>query len=127
MGTHQVGMKRGALEFAGMDAYDRHCRHRPRVLDHTTPGSALVGARFRYGRQQAGLSQRQVAALAGTSQSLISRFERGRAPGLAAWRIIAIAVAIGPSFPFGFCPHDHDCKWAYDPRIRRPWLRVSGG
>lgn len=61
------------------------------------------------------MSQRQVAAVSGVSQSLISRFERGRCPGLAAKRIIAIAVAIGPHFPLGCCPHNHECAWPADP------------
>ena len=61
------------------------------------------------------MSQRRVAELSGVSQSLISRFERGRNPGMATHRIFAIAMALGPRFPFGCCPHDHVCKWPYNP------------
>jgi transcriptional regulator with XRE-family HTH domain len=99
-------------------------REKPRVYQTETLGSVLIGSRFRHGRQQAGMSQRRVAELSGVSQSLISRFERGRCPGLAAWRIMAIAVAIGPRFPFGFCPHDHKCKWPYNPSGERTWYRI---
>jgi transcriptional regulator with XRE-family HTH domain len=106
------------------DCYDLHCRHKPRVDERETLGSVLVGARFRYGRQQAGLSQRKVAALAGVSQSLISRFERGRCPGLAAWRLVAIAMSIDPRFPFGCGPHDHECKWPYNPATQRSWFDI---
>jgi DNA-binding XRE family transcriptional regulator len=87
----------------------------------------LIGARFRHGRRQAGLTQRRLAELSGTSQSLISRFERGRAPGLSAWRVMAMAVAIGPNFPFGFCPHDHGCKWPYNPDAPRTWHEILNG
>src|SRR6187399_1678257 len=95
--------------------YERLLRSKPRVYEHETEGSVLIGSRFRYGRQQAGLSQRRVAELSGVSQSLISRFERGRCPGMAAHRVMAIAMALGPRFPFGFCPHEHVCKWPYNP------------
>ena len=106
------------------DCYDRYCRHKPRVYENETPGSVLVGARFRHGRHQAGLSQRRVAELSGVSQSLISRFERGRAPGLSSKRIIAIAMAIGPRFPFGCCPHDHACAWPYNPSAQNARRRL---
>ena len=106
------------------DAYDRLCRWKPRVYEDTTPGSELIGARFRNGRVHAGLSQRRLAALSGVSQSLISRLERGRCPGLAAKRIIAIAVAIGPAFPLGCCPHDHDCSWPADPYAKQNYWRI---
>ena len=99
-------------------------RNHPRVYDHETPGSVLIGARFRHGRQQARMSQRQVAELSGVSQSLVSRFERGRCPGMAAWRIMAIATAIGPRFPYGFCPHDHQCKWPYNPAAPKTWFEA---
>ena len=77
----------------------------------STPESVLIGSRFRYGRRQAGLSQRRVSERSGVSQSLISRFERGMAPGMAAQRIVDIAMALGPGFPFGCCPHPHRCAW----------------
>jgi transcriptional regulator with XRE-family HTH domain len=70
----------------------------------------VVGARFRNGRQQAGLTQRRLAALSGVSQSVISRFERGLNSGMSVERLVKIANALGPYFPFGFCPHDHGCS-----------------
>jgi len=75
----------------------------------------MVGRRFKNGRRQAGLSQRSLAYRAGVSQSLISRIERGLATGTSAERLIRIAVAIGPDFPFGHCPHRHQCAYPYDP------------
>jgi transcriptional regulator with XRE-family HTH domain len=59
-----------------------------------------------------------LAELAGVSQSAISRLERGLTPGMSVERLIRIASAIGLSFPFGFCPHDHRCAYPIDPRGR---------
>lgn len=87
----------------------------------------LVGARFRNGRRQAGLSQRRVARRAGVSQSAVSRLERGLSTSMAAHRMIRIAAAIGPYFPFGFCPHmDHRCAYPYNPDARRNVLDMLG-
>lgn len=80
------------------------------------PIMELVGARFRHGRYQAGMSQRRVADAARISQSVVSRFERGLVSHTSAERIVRLAEALGPGFPFGFCPHDHGCAWPYDPR-----------
>ena len=74
-----------------------------------------VGARFRNGRLQAGQTQRQLAALSGASQSVISRFERGLNTGLSVERLVKIANALGPYFPFGFCPHHVDCAYPRNP------------
>ena len=110
------------------DAYDRHCRaDHPRVNDKSTPEMVLIGARFRHGRRQAGLTQRQVAAKAGVSQSLVSRFERGRTPGMSTIRVIGIGVALGPGFPFGFCPHQHKCAWPYNPDAPKTWFEILNG
>lgn len=80
-----------------------------------------VGARFRNGRRQAGLTQSTLAFRSGVSQSVISRLERGLATGMSVERLVRIANAIGPSFPFGFCPHDDQCAY---PRNASPtsWL-----
>ena len=82
------------------------------------PGRQVIGARFRNGRVKAGLSQRRLAALAGVSQSTISRMERGLILGMRFEAAIRIAAAIGPSLPFGACPHqqEHGCGWPFDPR-----------
>jgi transcriptional regulator with XRE-family HTH domain len=70
-----------------------------------------MGARVRVGRRQAGLSQRTVADRAGVSQSEVSRLERGQGGNISTYRFVAICFAIGPSFPFGDCPHPHVCTY----------------
>ena len=80
------------------------------------PVFELVGARFRRGRERARLTQRHLADRAGVSQSVISRFERGLLSHMSAERIVRLAMALGPTFPFGACPHDHACDWPDDPR-----------
>ena len=79
------------------------------------PDLVLFGARMRLGRTQLGVSQRRLADLAGVSQSLISRLERGVATGIGLVHLVAVGMALGSDFPFGFCPHDDGCKWKYDP------------
>ena len=37
-------------------------------------------------------------------------------PGMSAYRVFAIALALGPRFPFGSCPHEHQCAYS----IERP-------
>lgn len=78
------------------------------------PRAIAFGRTLRRARRLAGLSQRQLAARSGVSQSGVSRFERGMAPGMSTERLIMICDAVGRSMPFGFCPHDHVCPW---PRI----------
>ncbi|CAN5574171.1 hypothetical protein BH23CHL6_BH23CHL6_08690 [soil metagenome] len=70
------------------------------------------GALVRRCREGAGMSQRRVAAKSNISQSVISRFERGLAPGMTVERLVRISTAIGPNLPLGFCPHDHACGWS---------------
>jgi len=96
------------------DAYDKYCRDGPRRNETPTPQTVEVGERFRRGRRQVGLSQRRVASRSGISQSEISRFERGMTPGMSAYRVFAIALALGPRFPFGSCPHEHRCVYSVD-------------
>jgi len=79
------------------------------------PEMVLIGGRFRRARLLYGLSQRRLAELAGVSQSAISRFERGLVTGMAVERLVAIAYALGPEFPFGCCPHEHRCDYPRDP------------
>jgi hypothetical protein len=96
------------------------------------PDLVLFGSRIRLGRSQLGISQRRLAELAGVSQSVVSRLERGVATGMGLMHVVAVGMALGPDFPFGFCPHHHPCKWAYDPdhprepRPSRPH-RIGGG
>ena len=98
------------------DAWGRDVLNRYSVWP--VPEMVLVGKRFRNGRLLAGMPQRQRAARAGISQSLISRLERGLATGTSAERLIRIADAIGPQFPFGHCPHDHACAYPLNPDSR---------
>ena len=88
------------------------------------PEMVAMGARFRHGRRQAGLTQRVLAERADVSQSLVSQFERGLAVGLSAIRLMWIAQALGPGFPFGYCPHDHRCAWPRNPDAQRSILEV---
>lgn len=71
----------------------------------------LVGRYFRRSRAYAGLSQTQVAGKANVSQSMVSRVERARAPGMAFERFVDMCLVLGRLFPFGVCPHDHRCGW----------------
>ncbi|HUP83584.1 MAG TPA: helix-turn-helix transcriptional regulator [Candidatus Limnocylindria bacterium] len=84
------------------------------------PSLEIFGQRIRHGRQQAGLSQRQLANRSGVSQSTISRLERGRCIGLAFIRLVAICSAMGSDFPFGSCPHEHRCRWPSTPPETAP-------
>jgi len=60
----------------------------------------------------AGLSQEQLSYKSGVSQSVISRFERGLAPGMTTERLIMIGAVLDLRLPLGFCPHDHGCLWS---------------
>ena len=80
-----------------------------RQINIVTPAMQEMGARIRAGRLAAGLSQRAVADWAGVSQSEVSRLERGQGGNISTYRFVAICFAIGPRFPFGSCPHNHDC------------------
>ena len=102
------------------DIYDKYCRVGPRRNETPTPETIEVGQRFRLGRRQAGLSQRRVADRSGISQSEISRLERGLTPGMSAYRVFAIALALGDRFPFGTCPHQHRCVYSTDKPIDDP-------
>jgi transcriptional regulator with XRE-family HTH domain len=97
------------------EIYDKYCRVAPRRNETATQQTIEIGQRFRLGRQQAGLTQRRVAERADVSQSEVSRLERGRRPGMALFRLVAIAYALGPQFPFGTCPHDHRCVYSRRP------------
>ena len=62
-----------------------------------------VGETYRMAREDAGLSQRQVAAAAGISQSYLAEIEAGRAePSLAV--VVALATALGGEASLRFFP-----------------------
>ena len=77
------------------------------------PTAELVaaGRLFWQARRRAGISQQRLAAKCGVSQSMISRFERGLAPAMGVRYLVAMANGLGRIFPFGTCPHDHECGW----------------
>ena len=77
------------------------------------PGAPLlhVGRYFRRSRAYAGLSQAELASRAGVTQSMVSRVERARAPGMSFDRFVDMCLTLGRLFPFGVCPHDHRCGW----------------
>lgn len=52
------------------------------------------GRRVRHVRMAMGLSQRALAAMIGIDQSVISRFENGRAPGIRFDKVISIIAAL---------------------------------
>ena len=91
------------------------------------PDFVLVGARFRNGREVRKLTQRQVADMSGISQSVVSRFERGLVRRASAERIVRIALVLGPSFPFGFCPHDDGCPWPRNPGAKKSFWDILNG
>jgi transcriptional regulator with XRE-family HTH domain len=86
------------------------------------PQMVAVGARFRNGRRQAGLSQSTLASRSGVSQSVISRFERGLVTGMSVERLVRIANALRADFPFGFCPHHDNCAYPRNASVTS-WLR----
>ena len=71
----------------------------------------LLGRYFRRSRAYAGLSQAQLAGMAGVSQSMVSRVERAKAPAMAFERFVNMCLVLGRLFPLGTCPHDHRCGW----------------
>jgi DNA-binding XRE family transcriptional regulator len=81
-----------------------------RKLDAGSP-LVHVGRYLRRSRAYAGLSQAQLAAKAGVSQSMVSRAERARAPAMGLERFVDMCVVLGRLFPLGACPHDHECGW----------------
>lgn len=84
------------------------------------------GAVLRRARQCAGLSQQRLAYLAGVSQTLVSRLERGQARHVSLWRMLAIHGVLGGCLPLGVCPHDHACIWQPRAESERELLRAPG-
>jgi transcriptional regulator with XRE-family HTH domain len=72
------------------------------------------GLELRRCRIYAGLSQVELSARSGVSQSTISRLENGKASSAAMFKIVLIGDAMGRGLPLAFCPHDHHCTW---PRL----------
>ncbi|HEY7023541.1 MAG TPA: helix-turn-helix transcriptional regulator [Candidatus Limnocylindrales bacterium] len=76
-----------------------------------TAGIGLLGRYLRRSRLLADLTQQQLADKAGVSQSMVSRAERGLAPSMAVVRLVRMLQPLARLFPFGVCPHDHNCPW----------------
>ncbi len=70
-----------------------------------------IGRYFSLARRRAGISQQRLGTMAGVSQSMISRFERGLAPAMGVRHLVALSKVLGQLFPFGVCPHEHVCGW----------------
>jgi transcriptional regulator with XRE-family HTH domain len=88
------------------------------------PDPALVrlGRYLRRSRIWADKSQQRLADEAGVSQSMVSRAERGLAPSMGLERLVNVTEQLGRIFPFGVCPHDHECSWQ---PIKRPEREVT--
>lgn len=82
---------------------------RPRLAPE--PPLVLMGRYLRRARLLAGKTQQRVADDSGVSQSMVSRAERAVAPGMPLDRFVAMCQALDRLFPFGVCPHDHECAW----------------
>jgi hypothetical protein len=70
-----------------------------------------LGRYLRRARRYAAKSQQRVANESGVTQSMVSRAERGLAPGMGLLRLVKMCEPFGRLFPLGSCPHDHDCAW----------------
>ena len=46
---------------------------------------------------------------------------------MGALRVVRIAMALGPQFPFGFCSHEHKCKWPYNPTAAKTIHELLNG
>lgn len=76
-----------------------------------SPAMVLVGRYLRRARRYADISQAELARRAGVTQSMVSRAERGVAPGMRFERFVSMCYVLGRVFPFGACVHDHRCGW----------------
>lgn len=69
---------------------------RARANERNAPtGSAVLAAALREAREQAGLSQRRLAAVVGVSRSAVQMYERAaRTPGAEVW--VQLELTLGP-------------------------------
>lgn len=75
------------------------------------PALVIIGRYLRRARGYALKSQERVGHETGVSQSMVSRAERGLAPGMGFGRFVQMCEALGRLFPLGTCPHEHECAW----------------
>ena len=76
-----------------------------------SPAMVVLGRYLRRARRYADISQAELARRAGVTQSMVSRAERGVAPGMRLERFVSMCVVLGRLFPLGACAHDHLCSW----------------
>jgi transcriptional regulator with XRE-family HTH domain len=101
---------------------------------HPRASDALrrFGRRVGQVRMAMGLSQRELAAIVGVDQSVISRFENGRAPGIRFDKVASILAALDidrldglrprstPAWATEFLPREptrDDAPWGIEPRL----------
>lgn len=89
------------------------------------PEMVEFGRLVRHARKMAGLSQHNLAALSGVSQSTICRLERGLVPSMPAWKLVKIGFALQGRLPLGYCPHDHTCSFPHYSTDRLRELRPT--
>lgn len=75
------------------------------------PRLVLIGRYLRRARRYSQKSQQRVADETGVTQSMVSRAERGLAPGMGFARFVSMCEALDRLFPLGTCPHEHECAW----------------
>ncbi len=99
------------------------------------PDEELVnfGRHLRRARHITGLSQVRLAEAAHVSQTMISRVERGLAPGMGVAALIRVGRVLGRAMPLGLCPHQHDCPWqalvhpVFDKSREERWIELVLG
>ncbi len=99
------------------------------------PDEELVafGNHLRRARHITGLSQDRLAAAAHVSQTMVSRVERGLAPGMSVAALVRIGRVLGRALPLAMCPHQHDCPWQpvvkpiFDKSREERWIELVLG
>lgn len=109
---YEEAARQGSIRLA--QSLERRRREREMTDPHGDPatvGVSLLGRYIRRSRVLANYTQRQLAAAAGVSQSMVSRVERGLEPEVPVARLIRLVQPLARFFPLGMCPHDHNCTW----------------
>jgi transcriptional regulator with XRE-family HTH domain len=100
----------------------RHPRSDPPTQEPLT-GLVTFGLYARRSRYFVHVSQERLSGDSGISQSMISRMERGLAPGMRMDHLVMLSEQLGRAMPLGFCPHEHRCVWQpIQPRNSTPEL-----
>ncbi len=88
------------------------------MADEDRQALQIVGHAVRIARGRAAMSQRELAARAGVSQTAISRMERGLVWGMGVIYFARVARVLGDTLTLGGCPHGHRCDF------NRQWLET---